>query len=60
MGELTYKARRLESKIAGNVQQAAVKATKHWHVQNEGCAQERNGPRRAFLGKVVNTAANKT
>ena len=58
MGELTYKARRLESEIARNMQHPAERILKPWHLQNEGSAQERNGGRRAFLGKVINSAVD--
>ena len=58
MGELTYKAKRLRSEVAGNMQQAAGSTSKHWYLQNEGYAEERNDGRRAFLGKGVNVAGN--
>ena len=56
MGELRYKARRLGGKIAGNMQQAAGRTSKHW--QKEGTAQESNGARRAFLGRVVSVVGD--
>ena len=59
MGELTYKAQRLGSEIAGNMHQAADRAAKNWHFQKEDYAQESRGGRRTFLGKVIG-AAGKT
>lgn len=58
MGELTYKAKPPGSEVAGNMQQTAGSTSKHWHLQNEGYAEERNGGRRAFLGKGINVAGN--
>ena len=58
MGELTYKAQRLGSEIAGNMQQAADRASKNWHFQKEDYAQESKSGRRTFLGKVTGAAGN--
>ena len=58
MGELTDKAKGLGNEIAGNVKQAAGRASNKWHIQSESFAQERNAGRRTFLGKVTGSSAS--
>ena len=59
MGELTDKAKGLGNEIAGNVKQAAGKATDSPHLENEGVAQERKGDAQNVKGKVKGAFGDK-
>ena len=59
MGELTDKAKGLGNEIAGNVKQAAGKATASPHLENEGVAQERKGEGQNLKGKVKGAFGDK-
>lgn len=52
MGELKDKAKGIANEVAGNIKQAAGKATKDRSLQAEGIAQERKGEGQNLKGKV--------
>ena len=59
MGELKDKAKGLGNEIAGNVKQAAGKATDSPRLENEGIAQERKGEGQNLKGKVKGAFGDK-
>lgn len=59
MGELTDKAKGLGNEIAGNVKQAAGKATDNERLQGEGIAQERKGEGQNLKGKLKGVVGDK-
>ncbi len=58
MGELKDKAKGLANEAAGNVKQAAGKATDNDKLTAEGMAQERKGEAQQALGKVKGAVGN--
>ena len=59
MGELKDKAKGLGNEIAGNVKQAAGKATDNERLQGEGIAQERKGEGQNLKGKLKGIVGDK-
>ena len=59
MGELTDKAKGLGNEIAGNVKQAAGKASDNERLQGEGIAQERKGEGQNLKGKLKGIVGDK-
>ena len=59
MGELTDKAKGLGNEIAGNVKQAAGKATDNERLEGEGIAQERKGEGQNLKGKLKGVVGDK-
>lgn len=59
MGELTDKARGLGNEIAGNVKQAAGKASDNQRLEGEGIAQERKGEGQNLKGKLKGIVGDK-
>ena len=59
MGELTDKAKGLGNEIAGNVKQAAGKASDNERLQGEGIAQERKGEGQNLKGKLKGMVGDK-
>ncbi len=59
MGELTDKAKGLGNEIAGNVKQAAGKASDNQRLEGEGIAQERKGEGQNLKGKLKGIAGDK-
>lgn len=59
MGELTDKAKSLGNEIAGNVKQAAGKASDNQRLEGEGIAQERKGEGQNLKGKLKGVAGDK-
>ena len=59
MGELTDKAKGLGNEIAGNIKQAAGKASGDERLQAEGMAQERKGEGQNLKGKVKGMIGDK-
>lgn len=59
MGELADKAKGLGNEIAGNVKQAAGKATDKPHLEAEGVAQERKGEAQNLKGKIKGALGDK-
>ena len=59
MGEFTDKAKGLGNEIAGNVKQAAGKATDNERLEGEGIAQEREGEGQNLKGKLKGVAGDK-
>lgn len=59
MGELTDKAKGLGNEIAGNIKQAAGKATNNTRLEAEGLAQERKGEAQGLKGKVKGALGDK-
>lgn len=59
MGELTDKAKGLGNEIAGNIKQAAGKATNNTQLEAEGMAQERKGEAQGLKGKVKGALGDK-
>ena len=59
MGEMTDKAKGLGNEIAGNVKQAAGKASDNQRLEGEGIAQERKGEGQNLKGKLQGVAGDK-
>ena len=59
MGELKDKAKGLGNEIAGNVKQAAGKASGNERLQGEGQAQERKGEGQNLKGKLKGLIGDK-
>ena len=59
MGEFTDKAKGLGNEIAGNVKQAAGKATDNERLEGEGIAQERKGEGQNLKGKLKGVVGDK-
>ena len=59
MGELTDKAKGLGNEIAGNVKQAAGKASDNQRLEGEGIAQERKGEGKNLKGKLKGIVGDK-
>ncbi|MFN3452983.1 MAG: CsbD family protein [Sphingorhabdus sp.] len=59
MGELTDKAKGLGNEIAGNVKQAAGKASDNQRLEGEGIAQERKGEGQNLKGKLKGIVGDK-
>ena len=59
MGEFTDKAKGLGNEIAGNVKQAAGKASDNERLQGEGIAQERKGEGQNLKGKLKGAVGDK-
>lgn len=59
MGELTDKAKGLGNEIAGNIKQAAGKATDKPHLEAEGTAQERKGEGQNLKGSIKGALGDK-
>lgn len=59
MGEFTDKAKGLGNEIAGNVKQAAGKASDNERLQSEGIAQERKGEGQNLKGKLKGVVGDK-
>ncbi len=59
MGELKDKAKGLGNEIAGNVKQAAGKASGNQRLEGEGIAQERKGEGQNLKGKLKGVAGDK-
>ena len=59
MGELTDKAKGLGNEIAGNIKQAAGRATNNTQLEAEGLAQERKGEAQGLKGKVKGALGDK-
>ena len=59
MGELTDKAKGLGNEIAGNIKQAAGKASGNERLQAEGMAQKRKGEGQNLKGKVKGMIGDK-
>ena len=59
MGEFTDKAKGMGNEIAGNVKQAAGKATDNEKLKAEGIAQEREGEAQQLKGKVKGALGDK-
>ena len=59
MGELTDKAKGLGNEIAGNIKQAAGKASDNQRLEGEGIAQERKGEAQNLKGKVKGAFGDK-
>lgn len=59
MGELTDKAKGLGNEIAGNVKQAAGRASDNERLEGEGIAQERKGETQNLKGKLKGIAGDK-
>lgn len=59
MGEFTDKAKGLGNEIAGNVKQAAGKASDNQRLEGEGIAQERKGEGQNLKGKLKGIAGDK-
>ncbi len=59
MGEFKDKAKGLGNEIAGNVKQAAGKASDNQRLQGEVIAQERKGESQGFMGKLKGIIGDK-
>ncbi|WP_445784570.1 CsbD family protein [Sphingorhabdus sp.] len=59
MDELKDKAKGLGNEIAGNVKQAAGKASDNQRLQGKGIAQERKGESQGFMGKLKGIIGDK-
>ncbi len=59
MGELTDKAKGLGNEIAGNVKQAAGKASDNQRLEGEGILQERKGEGQNLKGKLKGIVGDK-
>lgn len=59
MGELTDKAKGLGNEIAGNIKQAAGKASHNQRLVSEGIAQERKGEAQNLKGKLKGIVGDK-
>jgi uncharacterized protein YjbJ (UPF0337 family) len=59
MGELTDKAKGLGNELAGNIKQAAGRATNNPQLEAEGIAQERKGEAQGLKGKVKGALGDK-
>ncbi len=59
MGELNDKAKGLGNEIAGNIKQAAGKASGDEHLQAEGIVQERHGEGQNLKGKMKGVIGDK-
>ena len=59
MGELIDKAKGMGNEIAGNIKQAAGRATNDPQLEGEGIAQERKGEGQNLKGKVKGALGDK-
>lgn len=59
MGELTDKAKGLGNEIAGNLKQAAGRASDNERLKGEGIAQERKGEAQNLKGTFRGAAGDK-
>jgi len=59
MGELNDKTKGLGNEIAGNIKQAAGKASGNERLQAEGIAQERHGEGQNLKGKIKGMIGDK-
>jgi uncharacterized protein YjbJ (UPF0337 family) len=59
MGELKDKAKGLGNEIAGNVKQAAGRASDNERLEGEGIAQERKGEGQNLKGKLKGVVGDK-
>jgi uncharacterized protein YjbJ (UPF0337 family) len=59
MGELKDKAKGIANELAGNVKQAAGRATNNPELEAEGIAQERKGEAQQLKGKVKGALGDK-
>ncbi|MFN3620542.1 CsbD family protein [Sphingorhabdus sp.] len=59
MGEFTDKAKGLGNEVAGNVKQAAGKASDNERLEGEGIAQERKGEGQNLKGKLKGAVGDK-
>lgn len=59
MGELADKAKGLGNEIAGNVKQAAGRATENPNLESRGAAQERKGEAQNLSGKIKGALGDK-
>lgn len=59
MGEFKDKAKGLGNEIAGNVKQAAGKASDNQRLQGEGIAQENKGEGQNLKGKLKGVVGDK-
>lgn len=59
MGELADKAKGLGNELAGNIKQAAGRATNNPELEAEGIAQERKGEAQNLKGKVKGALGDK-
>jgi uncharacterized protein YjbJ (UPF0337 family) len=59
MGELKDKAKGLGNEIAGNIKQAAGRATDNAKLEAEGIAQERKGEGQQLKGKIEGALGDK-
>ena len=59
MGELIDRAKGIGNEIAGNIKQAAGKATDNAELQAEGIAQERKGEAQQLKGKIEGALGDK-
>ncbi|WP_430443414.1 CsbD family protein [Sphingorhabdus contaminans] len=59
MGELTDKAKGLGNEIAGNIKQAAGRASNDPRLEAEGIEQERRGEAQNLKGKVKGALGDK-
>ncbi|WP_373474328.1 CsbD family protein [Sphingorhabdus sp.] len=59
MGELKDKAKGLGNEVAGNIKQAAGRATNDPQLEGEGIAQERKGEGQNLKGKVKGAFGDK-
>lgn len=59
MGELKDKAKGLGNEVAGNIKQAAGRATNDPQLEGEGIAQERKGEGQNLKGKIKGAFGDK-
>lgn len=59
MGELADKAKGLGNELAGNIKQAAGRATNNPELEGESIAQERKGEAQNLKGKVKGALGDK-
>jgi uncharacterized protein YjbJ (UPF0337 family) len=59
MGELKDKAKGIGNEIAGNIKQAAGRATDNKKLEGEGILQERKGEAQQLVGKVKGALGDK-
>ena len=59
MGELIDKAKGMGNEIAGNIKQAAGRATNDPQLEGEGITQERKGEGQNLKGKVKGALGDK-
>lgn len=59
MGELKDKAKGIGNELAGNIKQAAGRATNNPELEAEGIAQERKGEAQQLSGKIKGALGDK-